>query len=85
MGFPLKLHVKVVDNRLVLETHQFKISIFKYYIERHIEVDGGHHSHLALEMVSELCGEDAAKWKEASEASIEALQIRAKLWNAVTA
>ena len=32
MGFPLKLHVKVVDNRLVLETHQFKISIFKYYV-----------------------------------------------------
>lgn len=48
-------------------------------------MDGGHHSHLALEMVSELCGEDAAKWKEAAEASIEALQIRAKLWNAVTA
>jgi hypothetical protein len=36
-------------------------------------------------MVSELCGEDEVKWKEAEEASIEALQIRAKLWNAVTA
>jgi hypothetical protein len=36
-------------------------------------------------MVSELCGEDDVKWKEAEEASIEALQIRAKLWNAVTA
>jgi hypothetical protein len=70
--------------KLVAESPE-KVSIFKYYIERHIEVDGGHHSHLALEMVSELCGEDAAKWKEASEASIEALQIRAKLWNAVTA
>ncbi len=62
-----------------------KVSIFKYYIERHIEVDGGHHSHLALEMVSELCGDDAVKWKEAELASIEALQIRAKLWDAVTA
>ena len=62
-----------------------KVSIFKYYIERHIEVDGGHHSHLALEMVSELCGDDAVKWKEAEQASIEALQIRARLWDAVTA
>jgi hypothetical protein len=62
-----------------------KVSIFKYYIERHIEVDGGHHSHLALEMVSELCGDDAAKWEEAAQASIEALQIRARLWDAVTA
>lgn len=70
--------------KLVAENPE-KVSIFKYYIERHIEVDGGHHSHLALEMVSELCGEDASKWKEAEQASIEALQIRAKLWDAVLA
>lgn len=68
--------------KLVAESPE-KISIFKYYIERHIEVDGGHHSHLALEMVAELCGEDAVKWKDAEQASIEALQIRAKLWDAV--
>ena len=70
--------------KLVAEAPE-KVSIFKYYIERHIEVDGGHNSHLALEMVSELCGDDDAKWQEAEQASIEALQIRAKLWNAVTA
>jgi hypothetical protein len=70
--------------KLVAEAPE-KVSIFKFYIERHIEVDGGHHSHLALEMVSELCGDDEVKWKEAEQASIEALQIRAKLWNAVTA
>lgn len=70
--------------KLVAETPE-KVSIFKYYIERHIEVDGGHHSHLALEMVAELCGEDAVKWEEAALASIEALQIRAKLWDAVVA
>lgn len=60
-----------------------KVAIFKYYIERHIEVDGGHHSHLALEMVAELCGDDATKWKEAELASIEALEVRARLWDAV--
>jgi hypothetical protein len=70
--------------KLVAESPE-KVSIFKYYIERHIEVDGGHHSHLALEMVSELCGDDATKWEEAAKASIEALQIRAKLWDAVIA
>jgi hypothetical protein len=36
-------------------------------------------------MVSELCGDDATKWEEAAKASIEALQIRARLWDAVTA
>jgi len=70
--------------KLVAESPE-KVSIFKYYIERHIEVDGGHHSHLALEMVSELCGDDATKWDDAAKASIEALQIRARLWDAVIA
>ena len=60
-----------------------KVSIFKYYIERHIEVDGGHHSQLALEMVAELCGNDPVKWEEATQASIQSLQMRVKLWDAI--
>ena len=60
-----------------------KVSIFKYYIERHIEVDGGHHSHLALQMVANLCGEDDQKWKEALEASQQSLQKRSQLWDAI--
>ena len=63
--------------------HPDKVSTFKYYIERHIEVDGGHHSQLALEMVAELCGNDDAKWQEASQASLKALEIRAQLWDAI--
>lgn len=59
------------------------VSIFKYYIERHIEVDGGHHSQLAIDMVSELCGEDDHKWQEATDAALQALQVRFELWNAV--
>ena len=60
-----------------------KISIFKYYIERHIEVDGGHHSELATQMVTELCGEDATKWKEATKAAVDSLKYRSLLWDAV--
>jgi len=59
------------------------ISIFKYYLERHIEVDGDHHSHLALEMTSNLCGNNEQYWKEAEEATIESLQRRIDLWDGV--
>ncbi len=57
------------------------ISIFKYYLERHIEVDGDHHSHLALKMTSNLCGTDDQFWNEAQKATVESLQKRIDLWD----
>jgi hypothetical protein len=57
------------------------ISIFKYYLERHIEIDGGHHSHLALQMTSNLCGLNDQYWEEAEQATIESLQKRIDLWD----
>ena len=71
-------------NKIYAE-HPDKVSIFKYYIERHIEVDGGHHSELSIQMVSELCGDDTTKWEAAEKAAVDALKIRALLWDAVSA
>ncbi|GAB3691029.1 DUF3050 domain-containing protein [Spirosoma flavus] len=59
------------------------ISIFKYYLERHIEVDGDHHSHLALQMTANLCGDNDEYWEEAEQATIASLQKRIDLWNGV--
>ena len=58
---------------------------FRYYLERHIEVDGDHHSHLAMEMLEELCGEDDVKWRLAGDAARAALEVRMVLWDGVVA
>lgn len=60
-----------------------KVGILKYYLERHIEVDGDHHSHLAYEMTAELCGDDDTKWQEAASAANAALEARLALWDSI--
>jgi hypothetical protein len=59
-----------------------KVSIFKYYLDRHIEIDGDSHSHLALGMTAELCGDIQTFWDEALVAVKETLQQRILLWDA---
>lgn len=75
------MFMRILDS--IYKDHPEKVSTFKYYIERHIEVDGGHHSQLALEMVENLCGNDDAKWEEATKASIKALEKRYDLWSGI--
>lgn len=59
------------------------LSIFKYYLERHIEVDGDHHSHLSLQMTANLCGENDEAWQQAEQIIQQALQKRIDLWDGV--
>lgn len=60
-----------------------ELGLFAYYLERHIEVDGDLHGHLAERMVELLCGEDSVKWKSATVLSEKALRARIELWTAV--
>lgn len=59
------------------------IESFVYYLDRHIEVDGDSHAHLAYDMLIELCGEDSEKWKEAEKAAKDSLNCRILLWDSI--
>jgi len=60
-----------------------KLDKLIYYFERHIELDADEHGPMAMQMITELCGTDVKKWKEVEEVSIQALERRIGLWDAV--
>jgi hypothetical protein len=60
-----------------------RLSIFRWYLDRHIEVDGEVHGPLALQMIDDLCGDDPIKWQEASAAAEQALYARLALWDCI--
>jgi len=62
---------------------EHKLDKFVYYLKRHIELDGGEHGPLALELISNLCGEDKQKWREVEETAIACLVARKELWDLV--
>lgn len=53
------------------------------YFKRHIELNEGEHGPMAINMISELSGNDKLKWNEAMLASKKALQMRINLWDSI--
>ena len=56
-----------------------------YYLDRHIEIDGGEHGPAAEKMLSYLVDGVPRRWGEAYKAAHRALASRLKLWDAIAA
>jgi hypothetical protein len=75
------MFVQIVQ--VLADAHPQELQVFQLYLQRHIELDRGEHSPAALEMLEGICADDSAKWEEATEAAISALESRRRLWDEV--
>lgn len=60
-----------------------QLTALRYYLERHIELDGDEHGAMGCEMVALLCGSDGVRQAEARTAAVRALQSRIKFWDGI--
>lgn len=54
---------------------------FKFYLERHIELDGDEHGPLAYNCLMEIVGDDEQKLREAYLVGLKSLRLRKNLWD----
>lgn len=59
------------------------LRLFKYYFDRHIELDEDEHGPMAFEMISHLCGENKQKWEAVKQVATTSLESRIKLWDGI--
>lgn len=79
------MFIEIVNKSKQNDTKGSNYNKLLYYLNRHIELDGDEHGPLSLQMVAQLCGNDATKWQEASVMAQQALRQRIKLWDGVVA
>ena len=75
--------LKIVEE--ITASEHDRIDDFKFYLLRHVELDGDEHGPMAARLVSSLCGTHEAKWQAAKKAATDALQARLDLWDAIHA
>lgn len=58
---------------------------FHYYLNRHVHLDEDFHAPLSLRLLTALCDNQPARWREAESAAESAVQARLQFWDGVLA
>ncbi len=60
-----------------------KLATLRYYLDRHIPLDGDEHGEMGRQMVALLCEGDTHREQEATQAAVDALRSRIMLWDGI--
>lgn len=60
-----------------------RLENFKYYLERHIGLDGEEHGPMAHRLLRSLCDSDESRWQDAEQAAVSCLEARRGLWDGI--
>lgn len=60
-----------------------RLADFRYYLKRHIDLDGDEHGPMATRLIQSLCGSDDSQWRIAEETAVDCLVARQQLWDGI--
>jgi len=60
-----------------------ELQVFRYYLERHIDLDSDQHGPMSERLMDSLCSDSETNWRNAEEAAWQALESRLNLWNGI--
>jgi hypothetical protein len=74
---------EMFDQVAALNAEHGNLSLFVDYLRRHIQVDSEEHTPMAMQMLTDLCGNDTGKWRQCEETVQSALAARIRLWDGI--
>lgn len=60
-----------------------QLNDFRYYLERHIDLDADEHGPMATRLIQSFCGSDESLWERAEATASNCLIARQKLWDGI--